>query len=227
MTVFDSAAHQFTESTDRAIASNSYLRGRLVLDLLSSVARAGGSVLDYGCGPGRLAHLLAKNGCRVRGVDTSAAMIERAVQLDRAGLDLRFELIQGASDVDEPQAYDAILCSSVIEYAADPDEMLEIFNRVLRRPGALIISFANKASLWRRSWEKAPDANPMFTPDHQTWNWAGFKQLLTKHGFRATSAPRFFESPYDALPFGSVFRRMALVGSIGIVAAETARDATP
>jgi SAM-dependent methyltransferase len=159
----------------------------------------------------------------VRGVDTSAAMIERAVQLDRAGLDLRFELIKEASDVDEPQAYDAILCSSVIEYA-DPDGLLEIFNRVLRKPGVLIISFANKSSLWRRYWEKTSDTNPMFTPDHQTWNWAGFKQLLTKHGFRPTSAPRFFESPCDAWTFGSVFRRIALVGSIGIVAAETARD---
>src|SRR6187551_2059271 len=99
MKVFDDAADQFTEATDRAIAANNYLRGQLVLDLISSESRAGGVVLDYGCGPGRLAQVLAKAGFSVRGVDTSRAMIDRALQLDARGLDMKFEVIKGASEI--------------------------------------------------------------------------------------------------------------------------------
>jgi SAM-dependent methyltransferase len=220
MTVFDSAANQFTEGTDRAIAAGDYLRGRLVLQMTSAAARAGGLVLDYGCGPGRLAWVLAKEGFRVRGVDTSRGMIERALQLDCSGLDLQFALVQGVADIDEPNAYDAVLCSSVIEYVPNPDEVLDVFSRVLRRPGALIISYANKSSLWRRRWEQQAKANPMFTPHNRTWNWTEFRDLLTRHGFRPVCAPRFFESPCDAYRFGRVFRRLPLAGSLGIVAAE-------
>lgn len=219
MSVFDSAASRFAESTDRAIAAGNYLRGRLAVQMTSAATRAGGLVLDYGCGPGRLAWLLAKEGFRVRGVDTSKTMIDLAMQLDCSGLDLEFDLISGPFDVGGRNTYDAVLCSSVIEYVANPDEVLDVFAHLLRRPGALIISYANKSSLWRRHWERQTRSNPMFTPHNRTWNWTEFKGLLARHGFCPISAPKFFESPSDAYRFGSLLHRVPLAGSLGIVTA--------
>jgi 2-polyprenyl-3-methyl-5-hydroxy-6-metoxy-1,4-benzoquinol methylase len=219
MTIFDDVAEQFTQATDRAIATNNYLRGRLVLDMIKSEATAHKSVLDYGCGPGRLAHLIAREGFAVRAVDTSPSMIARARQLDRTNLDLHFKAIGAEAEALPPNSYDVIVCSSVIEYVVSPDELLRGFRRALRRPGLLVISYANKSSLWRRYWERNAQANLMYTPHNQTWNWPGFKSLLREHGFEPVSAPTFFESPCDWYRFGSLFRRVALAGTVGIVAA--------
>jgi SAM-dependent methyltransferase len=192
--------------------------------MMSSLARAGDLVLDYGCGPGRLGLLLAKGGYRVRGVDTSPTMIQRALELKRDGLDIGFEIINGARQVAQPQSYDAIVCSSVIEYVADPDELLGIFNRALRRPGLLIISYANSSSLWRRYWERRAEANPMFTPNNRTWDWPQFKSLLAKHGFQPICAPRFFDSPCDRYRAGEIFRLVPFAGTVGVLAARPIGD---
>jgi 2-polyprenyl-3-methyl-5-hydroxy-6-metoxy-1,4-benzoquinol methylase len=216
MTGFDHAAERFTQSTDRAIATNNYLRGRLFLDMIRSRAVAGGSVLDYGCGPGRLAHLIARNGFSVRAVDTSNVMIERARELDCTDLKLQFDTIGLGAEALESHSYDAIVCSSVIEYVARPDELLRQFHRALHPSGVLAISYANRSSLWRRYWERNAEANPMFTPNNQTWDWRDFKSLLGEHDFRPTCAPIFFESPCDRY---TVFKRFSFAGTVGIVAA--------
>lgn len=222
MTVFDAAAELFTESTDRAIATNTYVRGRLFLDMVKSDTVAGASVLDYGCGPGRLAHVMAREGFAVRAVDPSDAMIALAAQLDCAGLDLQFGTISADPDALQPNSYDVIVCSSVIEYVAKPDELLSSFRRALRVPGLLVISYANKSSLWRRYWERNGGPHPMYTPNNRTWDWPGFKRLLGEQGFRPVCAPKFFESPCDWYRCGSLFRRIPLAGSIGLVAARPA-----
>jgi SAM-dependent methyltransferase len=223
MTVFDDVAEQFAHAIDRAIATNNYLRGRLVLDLIRSAAGTRTSILDYGCGPGRLAHLMAKDGFAVRAVDTSPAMIAQALRLDRTGLDLHFEAIAGEGDALPADSYDAIVCSSVIEYVVEPEELLRGFYRALRKQGVLVISFANKSSLWRRYWDRKAAANPMYTPNNRTWDWAGFKRLLEEQGFQPVSAPIFFESPCDWQRYGALVRKLALVGTIGIVAARPNR----
>lgn len=53
---------------------------RAVLDVFAASVRSGGrdTVLDAGCGPGRIAAHLADHGLRVRGVDISGCMIAAA-----------------------------------------------------------------------------------------------------------------------------------------------------
>ena len=219
MTAFDDAAKQFTASIDHAIASNTYTRGRVIMDLIARVVPRGSFVLDYGCGPGRLAYLVAKGGWRVHGVDTSRAMIDSAHELDGRGLGVSFAAIETAAEALPAGAYDAILCSSVIEYVVDPAGLLGLFHHSLRPSGVLIISYANSTSLFRRAWEKKAEANPMYTPHNHTWNWSGFKGLLGKHGFKPLGSPRYFDSPCDWHPCGRLFAGFALAGSIGLVAA--------
>src|SRR5215475_6475989 len=120
--------------------------------------------------PRPLEPLLARAGFRVRSVDTSAGMIVEALKLDHQGVDLAFEIISASQAVLQPGCCDAILCSSVIEYVLDPDELLRSFRRALRPSGVLIISYANRSSLWRAYMNSGgSEANPMYVPHHHTW----------------------------------------------------------
>ena len=220
MTLFDHVAERFARETDRAMEKNGYTRGKLILEAAERIIPAGAHVLDYGCGPGRLSLLLARSGYRVLGVDISEGMIAQACTLDGHGLNLEFRKIENPGEILLPNSCDAIVCSSVIEYVLDPDQLLKEFHRALRRPGALIISYANRSSLWRRYWDRdTPQPNPMYTPHNKVWNWRGFRTLLARNGFRSMIGPRFFDSPCDWQPWGRFLRSFSLVGSLGLVVA--------
>jgi 2-polyprenyl-3-methyl-5-hydroxy-6-metoxy-1,4-benzoquinol methylase len=213
--VFDRVAEKFTREIDQAIEWNNYTRGELFVRLVRDAIRPGQSVLDYGCGPGRISLLLARAGFRVLGVDISEKMIAQARALDRQGLELEFEKI--VEPHPSPESFDAIVCSSVIEYVVDPGELLRRFRTALRGPGALIISYANASSLWRKYWMNTGSSNPMVSDQHHMWNTRGFRDLLAQNGFRATQGPIFYESPLDRWPV--LFRRVPLAGSLGVIVA--------
>ncbi len=219
---FDAVAESFAREIDRAILQNDYARGRVILELAQREIPSGHSVLDYGCGPGRLSLLLARAGFRVRGVDISEGMLAQARTLDPRGLDLEFGSVGEPEEILKPDSCDAILCSSVIEYVVDPDEMLRQFHAALRKSGVLIISYANRSSLWRKSWDRR--TNPLACPHHHLWSWRGFSALLRRNGFRTMGGPTFFESPFDLRPWGRLLRRVSLVGSLGLVAARPDRS---
>lgn len=222
--LFDKLAEEFAREIDRAIQRNAYARGRIILELAQRTIPSGHYLLDYGCGPGRLSLLLARSGFRVRGVDISEGMIAQARALDRRGLNLEFESIGEPEEILQPDSYDAILCSSVIEYVVDRDELLRQFHMALRKSGVLIISYANKSSLWRKSSDRDRRANPMYVPHHQVWHWRGFRALLGRNGFHTVGGPTFFESPFDLRPWGRLFHRVPLMGTLGVVAARPDRS---
>jgi SAM-dependent methyltransferase len=217
--LFDEVAAKFAGDIDKALHSGNYVRGELFVRLAEQSIPAGALVLDYGCGPGRLSLLLARSGFQVSGVDTSAGMIAEARALDCAGLNVEFATIKRPDEALGPNLYDAIVCSSVIEYVPDAHALLQAFRRALRGAGALIISYANDSSYWRKYWKRSDDANPMGPSQHHVWDWRSFKGLLTRNGFRPTGGPIFFESPWDSRPWGAMFRRVPYVGSLGLVVA--------
>lgn len=217
--VFDLVAGKFARDTDAAMQSGTYLRGKLFLDLVKKTTSPRSCLLDYGCGPGRLSLLLSQSGFSVHGVDTSEGMISEANGLDKGESQLEFETIGQFSDVGEQKIFDAVVCSSVIEYVPDPDALLSRFSRSICSGGILIISFANQASLWRKYWARSTEINPMQTSQHQTWNYDEFKRLLMRNGFEPINRPQFFESPSDAWPGSTFLRHSSLLGSIGLVAA--------
>jgi 2-polyprenyl-3-methyl-5-hydroxy-6-metoxy-1,4-benzoquinol methylase len=217
--VFDEAADRFARSIDGAIRTGSYARGKLFMELCRSAFAAQGRVLDYGCGPGRLSILLAAAGFRVLGVDTSQRMIAKAESIDRDGLPVEFALISEAQQVLTPGAYDGIVCSSVIEYVADADGLLRAFRSALRDSGSLVISFANRTSLYRRHWSRLACPNPMGAARHHVWTWSEFCAQLTRSGFEPVMRPRYFEWPWDWRLAGSLLDRVPYLGSIGVVVA--------
>jgi SAM-dependent methyltransferase len=218
--VFDQTAAKFARSIDGTMRSGYYLRGKLFVDCAKTWLSTGAYVLDYGCGPGRLSLLLAEHGFKIRAVDTSPGMIAEARALQSHNATVEFETIAESREALPRDTYDGIVCSSVIEYIDDADRLLLEFREALRGSGALIISFANRASLFRWYWDRVAPPNPMGAAQHHVWVWKEFRSLLERNGFRAVTQPRYFEWAWDSRPLARVLQRVPLLGSIGVVVAK-------
>jgi 2-polyprenyl-3-methyl-5-hydroxy-6-metoxy-1,4-benzoquinol methylase len=119
--------------------------GRFV-DALESLVPASASILDYGCGTGDIAAALAARGYSVEGRDMSPTMIEQARTI-HAESGVRFAVIEPAgAHVDAmpgDQAFDAIVCSSVLEYLHDLPESLRSLAGALKSGGWLLATVPN------------------------------------------------------------------------------------
>jgi len=205
VSMFTETADSFARETDLAIAEGRYRRGELFVSAFQRNVPPGATVLDYGSGPGRIARLLAERGFRVRGVDPAPGMIEvaRAQQLP-ARVSLTFELLDDPVRL-ETAAYDAIACSSVIEYVPDAAGLLAHFHRALRPGGTLVISYANRTSLFRKySLWRQPNARHVAYQRH-FWNAREARRLTEAAGFSVVDGPYYFDaSTFDRRGLGFV-----------------------
>lgn len=123
-------------------------RGSLNATLAAaSGAQPGDEVLDVGCGPGRLAHALARRvgpAGQVTGVDPARQMVDYAQR--RAGLlpNCRF-LLSSAQQLDVPDASVDVVTSTFVLHHIPPEARAEAFAqmyRVLRPGGRLLLADA-------------------------------------------------------------------------------------
>ncbi|UQW99680.1 class I SAM-dependent methyltransferase [Streptomyces sp. RerS4] len=109
-----------------------------VFRALAARIRPGDVLVDYGCGPGRVARHAARTlGVRVLGVDTSPQMLDLA---RAAGpQDVEYHLVEDGRVTDLPDGCaDAAMCSHVIASLPSEEALLGVFTEVRRllRPGA-------------------------------------------------------------------------------------------
>jgi SAM-dependent methyltransferase len=187
----DTNAQFFARDIDTAIKDGCYRRGELFVEFAKRTLPAGSLILDYGCGPGRISLMLARAGFEVLGVDPSEAMIALAEGQDTR--DLRVQFRTGDDSLLRPDSYDAIVCSSVIEYVREPDKLLQIFRNTLRGEAVLIISYSNNRSLSRVHARFTRSKNPFADAYRQGWGWRSFRKLLARNGFRCIAGPIFFD----------------------------------
>src|SRR5690242_16948549 len=103
-------------------------------ELIAGVLRPGGSILDLGCGTGRIATRLVEHGYQVVGVDQSAEMLEHACGFETvcspiAGLDLN-------------RQFDAVLLASNLVNIPDDGERRAVLATASRHlgPGGLVVA---------------------------------------------------------------------------------------
>jgi 2-polyprenyl-3-methyl-5-hydroxy-6-metoxy-1,4-benzoquinol methylase len=215
-TLFDETAADFTAKVDKLVNAGRYRRGNLFLSAAASTVPSKGDILDYGCGPGRISALLARQGFNVLGVDPSPGMISVAKQQRLDRLRVKFELCDSHLIDAQTDAFDAIVCSSVIEYEAHPVELLRKFYIALRPSGALIISFANSRSLSRALFQRR---NLHLGAQVHTWTDREFSELLAQGGFKPIRQTVYLESFFDRFFALSVLSASQSIGALGLIVA--------
>ena len=126
-------------------------RHRILRALLEQAVEPGARWLDAGCGTGHFTREIAALGGRVTGVDGAEDMVAAARSL---GAGDRGDVVYRTSTdlarlPDADGAFDGVLCSSVLEYLAEPERTLAEFGRVTRQGGALVLSLPNARALIR------------------------------------------------------------------------------
>jgi len=129
-------------------AMDGRLTGRLALlaSTVRDLTRAGGELLDLGCGSGELARRLAADGYAVTGCDIAPAMVHQATEADRERavrwirLEPRWEALPLPAG-----SLDTVVAASVLEYVRDPPAVLAECARVLRPGGVLLCTVPNVA----------------------------------------------------------------------------------
>lgn len=110
-------------------------------ELLELIPRSARTVLDVGCGAGRLGEALkARQGAEVVGIELDG----HAAGLARGRLD---RVLVGDVELTEPdlapRSFDAVVCGDVLEHLRDPDRLLRHVRGWLRPDGRVVASVPN------------------------------------------------------------------------------------
>jgi ubiquinone biosynthesis O-methyltransferase len=114
--------------------------------------KPGLKVLDLGCNDGNLSLYMARKGCEVLGIDLARNAVECARKSAEhyAIKNARFESIDFVRDWNEPEAFDLVLCSHVIEHVPDDAAFIRKIATALKPGGTLLIFTPTQhASLYR------------------------------------------------------------------------------
>jgi SAM-dependent methyltransferase len=112
------------------------------LEVAALVPPAALSVLDVGCGAGRLGHYLKEilPGRRVSGIEREPSMAAEA----RAVLDdVLVADLETLNQPFPPETFDCIIFADVLEHLVNPEDLLRRFRPMLRRGGCVLCSIPN------------------------------------------------------------------------------------
>lgn len=192
-------------STGRSEFNERYAIWRSLID--SQAARfPSGLCMDLGCGNGFLSTHAASKGFTVVSVDGSSEMLSLAKKLaEQEGVISRVSFVESLLPLSKEmqaqyeQRVQLILMSSVIEYIKDETSVFEQCSSLLQKGGIFLISFPNKASVYRKiefSLRNTPIyANSYVRHQVRQYDEQDVRYYADKYGFNLQKVL------YFALPF--------------------------
>ena len=118
-----------------------YEYGKELLALLHP--QPGETILDVGCGTGHLTAQIAAAGARITGLDSSAAMIEKA---QAAYPNLEF-IHADATNFSFPEPFDAVFSNATLHWISDAEAAVKCMAQALKSGGRLVVEFGGKNNI--------------------------------------------------------------------------------
>lgn len=146
-------------------------------------------VVDVGCGTGRFTQALQQQGARTVGVDLDPDML--TVAAERAAGPW---LVADAARLPfGDQAFDLAVAVTVLEFVADPAQVLAELARVTRPGGRVVVAALNPASPWglahRRRLQRPPWRHARFLTRRQLLALGGAHGRARLHGVLFAPGP--------------------------------------
>jgi trans-aconitate 2-methyltransferase len=184
--------------------------------------RPGETVLDLGCGTGRLTEEIARAGTAVIGIDASAEMIAEARRLYPQ---LRFE-VGDARDFSIAEPVDAVFSNAVLHWVRPPDAAVRAVRKALKPGGRFVAEFGGHgncgqliAALVATLAEFGLGRDVL--PDWYYPSVAEYASLLEREGLEPTTALLFDRpTPLEGPEGLRNWVRMFAAGAIDAVGAE-------
>ncbi len=184
--------------------------------LAAEIAHAAGklrptdTVLELGCGYGRIVFALAPHIARIVGIDTAPANLALAARLGADHRNCEF-LPMDAADLDFPDgSFDAVLClqNGICAFGCDHERLVREAARVCRPGGRLFFSsYAEEFWPHRLAWFELQAAHGLMGAiDHEA---TGDGVIVCEDGFRAG-----FMGPAE---FAALWKRLGLAADITTV----------
>lgn len=137
------------------------------------------SVLDVGCGTGKILEALSGKNIRLAGIDISLEMHKLAQE--RLGERADIRLSDSEQLPWEPHSFDALICSASFHHFPKPEQVLAEMHRVLNPGGRLLIGDVYVSTPWRQIANLLMPFNR--SGDYHIYSKRHMCELLEKTGF--------------------------------------------
>lgn len=160
--------------------------------IIPSKPLKGFRILDVGCGGGILSEPLARLGANVTGVDASARNIHAALKHASYDPSVANRVTYKCVTVEElaekePESYDCVVASEVIEHVMDKDTFLFASSELIKPGGSLVVTTINRTALsYAAAIVGAEYVLRLVTPGTHDWNKfvtvEGLSDLVSENG---------------------------------------------
>ncbi len=112
------------------------------------------NVLEIGCGTGHWTEYFSENGFKLKCIDYSAKMIERAISKNIPNAEFSIGNAQELKYSDE--SFDSVFTITCLEFVADRAKAFSEIYRVLKPKGTLLLAVLNQNSVLAKSKDDIP-----------------------------------------------------------------------